>query len=106
MPVFAYEAIDGRGNKLRKAIEEANKQEALQKIRTMGLKPTKLQEKKGAAAPAAHGALASALDRPSRRHTDRRRDEGARVGLLASHERRARARRFFSPTHEREERDE
>jgi type IV pilus assembly protein PilC len=48
MPVFAYEAIDGRGNKLRKAIEAANKQEALQKIRTMGLKPTKLQEKKGA----------------------------------------------------------
>ena len=49
MPVFAYEAIDGRGNKLRKAIEAADKQEALQKIRTMGLKPTKLQEKKGAA---------------------------------------------------------
>ena len=56
MPVFAYEAIDGRGNKLRKAIEAANKQEALQKIRTMGLKPTKLQEKKGAAAPTAEDA--------------------------------------------------
>ncbi len=53
MPVFAYEAIDGRGNKLRKAIEASNKQEALQKIRTMGLKPTKLQEKKGAATPEA-----------------------------------------------------
>jgi type IV pilus assembly protein PilC len=53
MPVFAYEAIDGRGNKLRKAIEAANKQEALQKIRTMGLKPTKLQEKKGSATAAA-----------------------------------------------------
>jgi len=56
MPVFAYEAIDGRGNKLRKAIEAANKQEALQKIRTMGLKPTKLQEKKGASAPEAGAA--------------------------------------------------
>ncbi len=53
MPVFAYEAIDGRGNKLSKAIEAANKQEALHKLRTMGLKPTKLQEKKGAASAAA-----------------------------------------------------
>jgi len=49
MPVFAYEAVDGRGNKQRKAIEAPNKQEALKQIRSMGLKPTKLQEKKAGA---------------------------------------------------------
>ncbi len=56
MPVFAFEAVDTTGKKLRREVEAGNKQEALQKIRTMGLRPTKLQEKKGAQAAAGGGA--------------------------------------------------
>ncbi|MEM7263457.1 MAG: type II secretion system F family protein [Planctomycetota bacterium] len=52
MPVFAFEAVDTTGKKLRREVEAGNKQEALAKIRTMGLRPTKLQEKKGATAAA------------------------------------------------------
>ncbi len=50
MPVFAFEAVDTTGKKHRREVEAGNKTEALQKIRTMGLRPTKLQEKKGSAA--------------------------------------------------------
>lgn len=53
MPVFAYEAIDTSGKKHRKELEATNKQEAIQKIRSQGLRPTKLQEKKGATSAAA-----------------------------------------------------
>ena len=55
MAVFAFEAIDTAGKKTKREIEAGNKQDALSKIRAMGLKPTKLQEKKGAKAPAAGG---------------------------------------------------
>lgn len=53
MAVFAFEAIDTTGKKTRREIEAGSKQDALQKIRGMGLRPTKLQEKKGAKAAAA-----------------------------------------------------
>ena len=56
MAVFAFEAIDASGKKQRREIEAGNKQDALSKIRALGLRPTKLQEKKGAKAPAAGGA--------------------------------------------------
>lgn len=53
MAVFAYEAIDTSGKKHRRELEAGNKQEAIQKIRAQGLRPTKLQEKRGATAAAA-----------------------------------------------------
>ena len=58
MAVYAFEAIDAGGNKLRREIDAANRDEAIQKIRSQGLKPTKLAEKKGksAAATSAGGA--------------------------------------------------
>ncbi|MFQ5654052.1 MAG: type II secretion system inner membrane protein GspF [Planctomycetota bacterium] len=53
MAVFAFEAIDTKGKRLRREVEAASKQEALGKIRTMGLRPTKVQERRGAKAAAA-----------------------------------------------------
>ncbi|MEM7166174.1 MAG: type II secretion system F family protein [Planctomycetota bacterium] len=55
MAVYAYEAIDSSGKKLRKEVEANDKNEAVQKIRTMGLRPTKIKEKRGATAPASGG---------------------------------------------------
>lgn len=55
MPVYAFEAIDASGKKLRREVEAGNKNEALQKIKGMNLRPTKLQERKGATAAATAG---------------------------------------------------
>ncbi|MFN0059062.1 MAG: type II secretion system F family protein [Planctomycetota bacterium] len=55
MPVYAFEAIDASGKKLRREVEAGNKNEALQKIKGMNLRPTKLQERKGATTAAAAG---------------------------------------------------
>ncbi len=56
MAVFAVEAIDASGKKTKREIEATDKNEALQKVRTLGLRPTRLQEKRGAIAAAAGGA--------------------------------------------------
>lgn len=53
MPVFAYEAIDTTGKKHKKEMEAGDRNEAIQKIRTMGLRPTMVREKKGATKAAA-----------------------------------------------------
>lgn len=51
MPVFAIEAMDQKGNKLRREIEASSKEEAVNKIRSMGYYPTKIKQKKGAGGP-------------------------------------------------------
>lgn len=56
MPVFAYEAIDTTGKKHKKEMEAGDRNEAIQKIRTMGLRPTMVREKKGATKAAASSA--------------------------------------------------
>lgn len=50
MPVFAFEAVDTTGKKIRQEVEAGNKADAIQQIKSRGLRPTKLQEKKGATA--------------------------------------------------------
>ncbi|RME04247.1 MAG: type II secretion system F family protein [Planctomycetota bacterium] len=47
MPLFTIEAMDQKGNKLRKDIEASSKQEAVKKVRSMGYYPTKVKQKKG-----------------------------------------------------------
>lgn len=45
MSQFTFEAMDAKGQKLKKEIEAANRDEALSKIRGMGYFPTKVKEK-------------------------------------------------------------
>ncbi len=61
MPVFAFEAMDAKGQKVKKEIEADSRDEALNKIRGLGYFPTKVKEKAGGgkgdgAAAAAPGA--------------------------------------------------
>lgn len=56
MPVFAYEAIDTTGKKHKKEMEAGDRNDAIQKIRTMGLRPTMVREKKGSSKSASSGA--------------------------------------------------
>lgn len=51
MPVFAFEAMDAKGQKVKKEIEAGSRDEALNKIRGLGYFPTKVKEKSGGAAP-------------------------------------------------------
>ncbi|RME84789.1 MAG: type II secretion system F family protein [Planctomycetota bacterium] len=46
MPIFAVEARDKKGNELRKEIQAASKEEAINKIRSMGYYPIKIKPKK------------------------------------------------------------
>jgi len=54
MPVFHYEAMDGRGQEVRAEIEAASQEEAVTKIRAMGHFPTqvRIQGQRSKAAPA------------------------------------------------------
>ncbi len=42
MPVFAYEAIDTSGQRVKKELDAPSKDEAIKKIRSQGLRPTKI----------------------------------------------------------------
>jgi type IV pilus assembly protein PilC len=53
MPVFAFEAMDNKGQKVKKEIEAGNRDEAITKVKGMGFHPTAIKEKPGAAAPGA-----------------------------------------------------
>jgi len=53
MPVFAFEAVDRNGQRVRKEIDAASKDEAIKGIRAQGLRPTRVQLKPGGGAPAA-----------------------------------------------------
>ena len=48
MPVFAVEAIDRAGKRVRKEMDAVSKDEAIKKVRSQGLRPTKIAEKKAA----------------------------------------------------------
>ena len=49
MPVFAYEAIDRNGQKVRQEVDAPSKEQALQEIKAQGLRPTRVQLKPGGA---------------------------------------------------------
>ena len=49
MPVFAVEAIDRAGKRVRKEMDAVSKDEAIKKVRSQGLRPTKIAEKKAPA---------------------------------------------------------
>ncbi len=53
MAVFAFEAMDNKGQKLRKEIEAGTREEAIGKIKGMGYHPTAIKEKPGG--PASSG---------------------------------------------------
>lgn len=58
MPSFTFEAVDGKGNKVKKDVDADDRDDAMAKIKGMGLFPTKVKEKESApaaAAPAAGG---------------------------------------------------
>lgn len=45
MPVFAYEAVDASGQRVRKELSASSKDDALRQIRSQGLRPTKIAVK-------------------------------------------------------------
>ncbi len=47
MPVFAYEAVDNKGKKIKAEVEATNTQEAISKVHSMGYFPTNVKEKAG-----------------------------------------------------------
>lgn len=54
MASFTFEAVDGKGNKVKKDVDASDRDDAMAKIKGMGLFPTKVKEKEAAAAgPAA-----------------------------------------------------
>ncbi len=48
MPVFAYEAIDTSGQRVKKELDAASKDDAIKKIKSQGLRPTKVVLRAGA----------------------------------------------------------
>ncbi len=52
MPVFAFEAVDSNGQKVKSDVTASTKDDAIKQIRQKGLKPTRIAPKKGGAAPA------------------------------------------------------
>ena len=53
MPVFAYEAIDTSGQRVKKELDASSKDEAIKLIRSQGLRPTKIILRPGTAVAAA-----------------------------------------------------
>ncbi len=45
MPVYAYEAVDNKGRKVKAEVEAANTQDAISKVHSMGYFPTNVKEK-------------------------------------------------------------
>ena len=56
MPVFAFEAVDNNGQKVRSDVTANSKDDAIKQIRQKGLRPTRIDQKKSETAPAAAGA--------------------------------------------------
>ena len=52
MPVFAVEAIDSNGQKVKKEIDASSKDAAIKQIRSDGLRPTRISMKARSAAKA------------------------------------------------------
>ena len=53
MPIFAYEAVDNKGKKLRDEIEAPSKEDAVNQIQNMGYFPSNVREKGKGAGPSA-----------------------------------------------------
>ena len=51
MASFTFEAVDGKGNKVKKDIEASDRDDAMAKIKDMGLFPTKVKEAGGGGGP-------------------------------------------------------
>jgi type IV pilus assembly protein PilC len=49
MPVFAFEAMDNKGQKVKKEIEAGNRDDAISKVKGLGFHPTAIKEKAGGA---------------------------------------------------------
>lgn len=49
MASFTFEAVDGKGNKVKKDVDASDRDDAMAKIKGMGLFPTKVKEKEAAA---------------------------------------------------------
>ncbi len=62
MPQFAYKALQLDGISVEGLIDASNRQEAMRQVEGRGLKPIRLAETKGAAAPAAGGEKKGALN--------------------------------------------
>ncbi|MCZ6692128.1 MAG: type II secretion system F family protein [Planctomycetota bacterium] len=62
MAVYAFEALDSKGKKVRREIEAGTKEDAVNKVRNLGLFPTSVKEKGGrvSARSAAAGSSAAA----------------------------------------------
>jgi type IV pilus assembly protein PilC len=60
MPVFAFEAMDNKGQKVKKEIEAGNRDEAITKVKGMGFHPTSISQKAGAAGASARTGAATA----------------------------------------------
>lgn len=56
MPVFAVEAINRDGQKVRQEIQASSKDDAIKQLRTQGLRPTRVQVKPGGGGGAGGGA--------------------------------------------------
>jgi type IV pilus assembly protein PilC len=52
MPSFTFEAVDAKGNKVKKDVDADDRDDAMTKIKGMGLFPTKVKEKEGGGGPA------------------------------------------------------
>jgi len=80
MPVFAFEAMDNKGQKVRKEIDAGNRDEAISKVKGMGFHPTAIKEKAGA--PAAGGAPGASQRAPGAAGASQR-APGAAAGAAA-----------------------
>jgi type IV pilus assembly protein PilC len=47
MATFTFEAVDSKGNKVKKEVDASDREDAMTKIKGMGLYPTKVKEKEG-----------------------------------------------------------
>ena len=55
MPSFTVDAVDGKGNKVKKDVQAEDREDAMAKIKDMGFYPTKVKEKAGDAGPSISG---------------------------------------------------
>ena len=52
MATFTFEAVDGKGNKVKKEVDADDRDDAMAKIKGMGLFPTKVKEAAASSGPA------------------------------------------------------
>ena len=65
MPTFTVEAVDPKGKRIRADIEAGSANDAIAKLRSKGYRPTKVNPKEPAPAPAAAGDASEAPSAPS-----------------------------------------